>query len=139
VGQVPRNRLYGWGCALFLFVLVGVGLAVRGSDATAVTPTRPANVLFGIRGSGAESQHPGGADTACTEAILSSTSSEWRCVSWSVNAAHAVIVRPRRYDGACAHAIVDQMRGMWTCLGRNPAPDDELPQDGLPALPAPIG
>jgi hypothetical protein len=137
VGQVPRRRLYAWAGAFLAFVVVGVVLAMRGSNAAAVVPTPASNVLFGLRGSGAELQYPGGADTACTEVIRSRTSGEWRCVSWSVNIHHAVIVRPRPYEGDCAHAIVDQTHGVWTCLGRNPVPDEELPPDGLPAVPPP--
>jgi hypothetical protein len=136
---VPRKRLYAWGGVLFVLLVVGVGLSIRGSDRGAAAPAPESNVLFGIQGSGAEPRYPGGAQTACTEAVLSRTSGEWRCLSWSININHAVILRPRRYEGVCAHAIVDQIRGNWTCLGRNPVPDEELPPDGLPALPAPIG
>jgi hypothetical protein len=141
VDHVPRKRLYGWGCVLLVFVIVGVGLAVRGSDAVAVARARSSSILYGIRGSGAvsEPQYPGGADTACTEAVLSKTSGEWRCLSWSVNIRRAVVVRPRRYEGPCAHVVVDQMQGAWTCLGRNPVPDEEVPPDGLPRLPALAG
>jgi hypothetical protein len=139
VGQVPRKGLYAWGCFLLVFVAAGVGLAKRGAGVAAVPQVPQPNVLFGIPGSGTEAEYPGGADTACTEVVLSRTTGDWRCLSWSVNVRHLAIVRPRRYRGACAHAIVDELRGAWKCLGRNPVPDDELPPDGLPALPTPTG
>jgi hypothetical protein len=139
VDHVPRKRLYAWGCFLLVFVAAGVALANRGAGVAAVAPPPEPTVLFGLPGSRTEPQYPGAADTACTEVVLSRTTGDWRCLSWTVNIRHLVIVRPRRYDGACAHAIVDEMRGAWKCLGRNPVPDEELPPDGLPAVPAPTG
>jgi len=112
--------------AVAVVIAVAGGLAMRTSEGRATQQVAAPVVLFGIPGSGAAAEAPGGTDTLCTEMAVARSSGRWSCLAWTINIHHAAVRKPRPYEGECAHAIVDQARGAWTCLGTNALPDDEL-------------